>query len=535
MSEKTALSHAEGHFTTRYKSLPLLHRHSQVGVKMQWDSDPFSLGRMRSVADRDEFPSIAAANDIPSAPNEHPPTYCMRFCQVPGAEEVLAIANEDGRVAFHHTDLARRVSRAGTVKRPMEGHSLHKNAIYDFAWPDGDASVIATVSGDQSARVWSVAPDGSGMRRTNVLRGHTRSVKAVQFRPDDNNVLATGSRDNTVRVWDLRIRSDVVVGDTAAENVVRNAHAVKSASVKSCSSSVTDIAFADANSLISCGDNDGVVKVWDMRRTYSVFKNDPVPKYRFLHPGDSTRTGYTSMRIDSERKFLYVGCMDNKIYAYNLASLDERPARAFVGCDSSSFFVRISLSPDGQYLASGSGDKGVYIWNVDATRDSSADVNPVCCLTGHEVEVTCVDWCKVGWRIASCGDDMKHRLWEMDPGIENNGSASNESGREYYVGQAEMKPFEYRSVGRSYRPMQRGGVLRAPERFRETKGIELESRLARFTKFDSILLRVKVILYFFQFPSLPSKNYRAPGSSKNRSQNISRNLVNRTSGEERGS
>ena len=33
---------------------------------------------------------------------------------------------------------------------------------------------------------------------------------------------------------------------------------------------------------------------------------------------------------------------------------------------------------------------------------------------GHEAEVTCVDWCPVGWKLATCADDMRHRLWELD-------------------------------------------------------------------------------------------------------------------------
>ena len=52
-----------------------------------------------------------------------------------------------------------------------------KNAIYDFAWPCDDASTVATVSGDQSGRVWRLAPDGAAMAPVAALKGHSRSVK----------------------------------------------------------------------------------------------------------------------------------------------------------------------------------------------------------------------------------------------------------------------------------------------------------------------------------------------------------------------
>ena len=41
-----------------------------------------------------------------------------------------------------------------------------------------------------------------------------------------------------------------------------------------------------------------------------MYRGDPVPCDRFSHPGDSARTGFTSLRLS--RGFAYAGCMDNK-------------------------------------------------------------------------------------------------------------------------------------------------------------------------------------------------------------------------------
>ena len=54
-----------------------------------------------------------------------------------------------------------------------------------------------------------------------------------------------------------------------------------------------------------------LLQVWDLRRTYSMYRGDPVPRDRFSHPGDSARTGFTSLRI-SQGGVAYAGCMDNK-------------------------------------------------------------------------------------------------------------------------------------------------------------------------------------------------------------------------------
>uniref|UniRef100_A0A1B0DGU2 Uncharacterized protein n=1 Tax=Phlebotomus papatasi TaxID=29031 RepID=A0A1B0DGU2_PHLPP len=44
----------------------------------------------------------------------------------------------------------------------------------------------------------------------------------------------------------------------------------------------------DENTLISCGAGDGIVKVWDLRRNYTAFKREPLPKYSLPYRGTST-------------------------------------------------------------------------------------------------------------------------------------------------------------------------------------------------------------------------------------------------------
>ncbi len=470
------------HFATRPRSICGLLRHRESGRRMQWDSDGLHLGRLRCVADRDEFPSIPAIEepddegDEPrqqQAPaNPMPPTYCLRFCPVPGSHELLGIANEDGRVAFQDTSIAARMKEYGKrPKEPVHAIQLHKNAIYDLDWRPTDAAVFATASGDQTARVWSIPEAGGGDQMKEVKAcSHEKSVKSVRFCPDNPFVLATGSRDGAIRVWDTR-----TAGSAKSENVIRPAHGARG--------KVTDLVFLDNHSLLSSGDNDGVVKQWDLRRAYSRFKRDPLPRYRFLHPGTSGINGFTSLRVDPHGRFLYASCMDSSIYQFNLSTREERPDRRLVGADLSNFYLRMAVSPDGRYVASGAaaGDCTVHVWNVELTNDSRADAHPVARLTGHDVEVTCVDWCGTGWKLASCGDDVKHRLWELDPGsLGENAEAAvrrEESGVEYYAGEVEMTPPTF--VDKGPMRLQRGGFLAAPQRYKEEKQLEIKKTFAK--------------------------------------------------------
>jgi WD40 repeat protein len=60
--------------------------------------------------------------------------------------------------------------------------------------PDG--RLLATASGDQTARVWDPAT-GDCLR---ILIGHSGLVQGVAFSPD-GRLLATASGDHMARVW----------------------------------------------------------------------------------------------------------------------------------------------------------------------------------------------------------------------------------------------------------------------------------------------------------------------------------------------
>merc|ERR1719264_1045748 len=96
------------HCTTRVSSVCRFVGARGAGRRLECDLDRLLVGRLRCVAGRDVFSSIGPSNDVPGAPNPVPPTYAMRFCPVRGHQEILALANEDGRIMFQQTSLSRR-------------------------------------------------------------------------------------------------------------------------------------------------------------------------------------------------------------------------------------------------------------------------------------------------------------------------------------------------------------------------------------------------------------------------------------------
>ncbi|XP_076297342.1 WD40 domain-containing protein denticleless [Lasioglossum baleicum] len=343
------------------------------------------------------------ANEIDYNPES--PVFACRFCTTEGYEEILALANEDGEIAIQNTNAQ------AACDRPLGKTQAHYNAIFDVAWMPGELKLV-TASGDHTARLWDVS--GSEIRQVDYFHGHTRSLKTAVFRYQDQAVFATGARDGSIMLWDIRANHH---GQHKPDNCIANAHYVgfignmrqrRAINRASRAESITGLAFQDDVNLLSCAAGDGLIKVWDLRKTYTVHKKEPIAKHTMNYSGHSKRNGFSSLLICPARITLYASCMDNIIYAYNISSYNPNPISEFYGHQNRTYYVKTCLSPDGRYIASGSSDELAYIWRT--TKPGA----PVVQLSGHTEEVTCITWCNVGeTKIVTCSDDSCHRIWRV--------------------------------------------------------------------------------------------------------------------------
>lgn len=278
-----------------------------------------------------------------------------------------------------------------------------------------DQMKLVTASGDHTSKLYDVR-DGE-LREERVFCGHTRSVKTVAFRKDDSSVFATGGRDGNIILWDIRTDSGSFIGK--ADRTIRNSHLSKNTTpnkprkkfgtpTSSGVKSVTGLVFQEENTLISCGAGDGLIKIWDLRKNYGTLKKEATPKNIIPYPGTTTKNGYSSLLIDNGGIKLYANCLDNTIYCYNIGTYDTQPAMRYIGHQNSTFYVKSSLSKNGEFLISGSSDENAYIWNTKYS-------NPLIKLTGHTAEVTCVAWCNKTNSLITCSDDMTHMFWTIGP------------------------------------------------------------------------------------------------------------------------
>lgn len=147
-----------------------------------------------------------------------------------------------------------------------------------------------------------------------------------------------------------------------------------------------------------------------------------------MHPGTTSKSGFISLLLDSSRRRLLVSCIDDVIYEYDVASLNQKPICQFVGgTTDGSYYIKMALRFDDDYLICGtSNEEGALIWNANQRRltkdvygSEEPLVRPSAILKSKEAEdAVCVDWCRSQWRVATSSDKRNtHTIWEVNQDI----------------------------------------------------------------------------------------------------------------------
>lgn len=214
--------------------------------------------------------------------------------------------------------------KAEKVVAHLSGHSKRVNTVTFHPDPSLNGLVI-TGSADRSVKVWRRGPDGSYGAPSATITPHQGEVTAVSIQAT-GSYFATASKDKSWAFLDLgsgqtlSVTADpavvggfeclqfhpdgILIGTGTAEKKVRMWDIKSQANVATFEeehgAAVKAIAFSENGYFMASGGQDGVVKLWDLRklkRLQSLDVGDPVNSLDFDFSGQYLAVGGKGVKV----------------------------------------------------------------------------------------------------------------------------------------------------------------------------------------------------------------------------------------------
>ncbi|PCH39459.1 WD40 repeat-like protein [Wolfiporia cocos MD-104 SS10] len=260
--------------------------------------------------------------------------------------------------------------------------------------PDG--KLLATGAEDKQIRIWDIATK----RIKTVFDGHQQEIYSLDF-SRDGRLIVSGSGDKTARIWDM--------ADGSTNKIL-------SINEDTVDAGVTSVCISPDGRLVAAGSLDTIVRIWD------------VATGALVERLKGHRDSVYSVAFTPDGKALVSGSLDKTLKYWDLRPiLRGREQGAIVPSRGSGqqkngkdggekgsqcvmnftghkdYVLSVAVSHDGQWVVSGSKDRGVQFWDA---KTATAH----CMLQGHKNSVISIDLSPAGSILATGSGDWQARI-----------------------------------------------------------------------------------------------------------------------------
>lgn len=260
----------------------------------------------------------------------------------------------------------------------------HESDVYNCSWSPVDPTLLASGSGDSTARIWDLSGGRDGVRCVvleHVQDGEKSKHVTTLDWLHDGSLLATGSYDGVARIWgrDGKLRTTLCQHQGP----------------------VFSLKWNKKGDLLLSGSVDKTAVVWDAKTGE--------PRQTFAYHSAPT------LDVDWRNNNTFATCStDRTIHVCKLG--DSQPLKTFTGHEDE--VNAIKWDPSGRLLASCSDDATAKIWSL-------SQAGAVHDLTDHTKEIYTLKWSPTGpgsanpnlpLLLATASFDHTVKLWDAETG-----------------------------------------------------------------------------------------------------------------------
>jgi len=293
--------------------------------------------------------------------------------------ELFASGGEDGRINVWDV-------RSG---RCLETLQLRNTRAMSIAFnPEG--TMLASGSYDGTVEVWQIGGESSP-QRLRTLQGHSTWVSSVAFGP--GGLLASASYGGKVKLWEVE-----------SGKCLRT--------LQGYSSVVRSVTFNPDGSLLVHGDDNGMLRVWEVGREGGGKEGSG----RCLRAFQGHAGPIWSVICSPDGKIVASGGDDQSIKLWEVGREgggqegSGRCLKTFLG--HTAVIWSVAFSPDGSLLASGSHDRTVKLWGIGREEGEAC----LKTLHGHATMVWSLAFSPDGSLLASGDNDGTIIVWDTQTG-----------------------------------------------------------------------------------------------------------------------